>query len=102
MENGERKKLSSTSLDEDQKEDSPYRLCSTFAVSLTQRSRHRHGDRGGSPDFAAPWGPGASEDCENEKVLVLGRETVLVVEGKALYPSGFLPFRRGSRSLANT
>lgn len=41
MENGERKKLSFTSPDEDRKEEnSPYRLCSTFAVSLTQRSRH--------------------------------------------------------------
>lgn len=42
MENGERKKPSSTLPDEDHKEEnSPYHLPSAFAVSPIQSSRHR-------------------------------------------------------------
>lgn len=42
MENGERKKPSSTLPDEDHKEEnSPYHLPPAFAVSPVQRSRHR-------------------------------------------------------------
>lgn len=74
MENGERKKLSFTSPDEDHKEEnSPYRLCSTFAVSLTQRSRHGGLGIEEEPRLCRPpRGPGAFEDCVNQFMLVLG------------------------------
>lgn len=95
MENGERKKLSSTLSDGDHKEEnSLYLSCSAFSAALLK---------------GAGVGVGVGNSGGGPVQLPSGLpcwfcETVLVVQGKAFYPSRVLnlPFRHGSYPLTNT
>lgn len=95
MENGERKKLSSTLSDGDHKEEnSLYLSCSAFSAALLKGA-------------GVGGGLGIAEEAQIQLpsgLLCWFCETVLVVQGKAFYPSRVLnlPFRHGSYPLTNT